>query len=311
MAVTADRAAALPGPLRSLVRQQLLFKLGDDLDYSQGGFRASELPTFVPGRAVDVERHLEVQVARPAVGVEAMVAEVAAHAPVPSRAPTAIGSLPRQVAAADLLAHVDLEGAPRRLPLGVGERTLAAAGLVLYEGEHGLIAGPARSGRTTALAVAGTGARHAGWRTVVVAGRRSPLGRNGSLGPVVGPDALAEDLGPALDGPGDGSPVLLLVDDAETVDPDGRVLPDVLVRTDVVVVCAGRADTLRGLYSHWTRTVRQSRAGLLLQPDIDLDGDLLSVRLPRRTTTAIGPGRGYLCSGGEVDLLQVAQIRSG
>ncbi|HEU5150080.1 MAG TPA: FtsK/SpoIIIE domain-containing protein [Iamia sp.] len=305
MVVTADRGAALPGPLRSLVRQQLLFKLGDDLDYSQGGFRASELPTFVPGRAVDVERHLEVQVARPAEGFEAALATVAATAPAPTRAPTAIGSLPRQVAVAGLLPHVDLGGSPRRLPLGIGERTLAPAGLVLYEGEHALVAGPARSGRTTTLAVAGAGARHAGWRTVVVAGRRSPLGRDGGLGPVLGPDALADDLGPALDA--GAGPVLLLVDDVEAVDPDGRVMPDVLARPDVVVLCAGRADTLRGLYSHWTRTVRQSRAGLLLQPDIDLDGDLFSVRLPRRTTTAIGPGRGYLCAGGEVDLLQVAQ----
>ncbi|HEX7132571.1 MAG TPA: FtsK/SpoIIIE domain-containing protein [Iamia sp.] len=308
MAVTADRGAALPGPLRSLVRQQLLFKLGDDLDYSQGGFRAAELPAFVPGRAVDVERHLEVQVARPAAGIEASVAALAARTAAPTRVPTAIGSLPREVAVDSLGDHVDLDGSPRRLPIGVSERTLSAAGLVLYEGEHGLVAGPARSGRTTTLAVAGVGARRAGWRTVVVAGRRSPLGRDGSLGPVVGPDALADDLAPALDGPGDGSPVLLLVDDVEAVDPDGKVMPEVLGRPDVVVLCAGRADTLRGLYSHWTRTVRQSRSGLLLQPDIDLDGDLLAVRLPRRTTTAIGPGRGYLCSGGEVDLVQVAQV---
>jgi S-DNA-T family DNA segregation ATPase FtsK/SpoIIIE len=159
--------------------------------------------------------------------------------------------------------------------------------------------------------VAGAGARHAGWATVVVAGRRSTLGRDGGLGPVVAPDAM-DDLGPALDAAGaEGRPVLLLVDDVEAVDPDGRVLPDVLARPDLVVVAAGRADTLRGLYSHWTRTVRQSRAGLLLQPDIDLDGDLLGVRLPRRTTTAIGPGRGYLCADGEVDLLQVAQRADG
>ncbi len=88
------------------------------------------------------------------------------------------------------------------------------------------------------------------------------------------------------------------------------MLPGILERPDVVVVAAGRADALRSLYSHWTRTVRASRVGLLLQPDVDVDGDLLSVRLPRRTTTAIGPGRGYLCAGGEVDLVQVAQVTS-
>ncbi|QYG91662.1 FHA domain-containing protein [Iamia sp. SCSIO 61187] len=308
IAATADRSAALPGPLRSLVRQQLLFKLGDDLDYSQGGFRGAELPEFVPGRALDVERHLEVQVARPAEGVDAAIAAIAGAVPTLRRPPTGIGALPRQVPVATVVDHVDLAGSPRRLPLGISERTLGPAGLVLYEGEHALVAGPARSGRTTALAVAGAGAGHAGWRTVVVAGRRSSLGRDGSLGPVISPDALADGLGPALDGPGDGSPVLLLVDDVETVDPDGAVMPGVLGRPDVVVLCAGRADTLRGLYSHWTRTLRQSRAGLLLQPDIDLDGDLLSVRLPRRTTTAIGPGRGYLCGGGDLELLQVAQV---
>ncbi len=309
LAVSVDRTVTLPASLRGLVRQVLLFRLGDDLDYAQAGFRTTDLPEFVPGRAVDSERHLEVQVARPAGGVAAEVAAVAALHPAPQRVPMPIGSLPRDVALAEVSSAVDLSGVPRRVPIGVSETTLAPAGFTLYPGEHALVAGPARSGKTTTLAVAGAVARDAGWTTAVVAARRSTLGADGDLGPVLRPADLAGDLVALLDGGGraEGTPLLLLVDDIEQVDPDGAVMPSVLGRDDVVVVGAGRADTLRGLYSHWARTLRHSRAGLLLQPDVDLDGDLLSVRLPRRTTTSISAGRGYLCAGGEVELVQIAQ----
>ncbi len=308
MAVSVDRTTTLPAPLRGLVRQVLLFRLGDDLDYSQAGFRTTELPEFVPGRAVDGERHLEVQVARPAEGFAVEVAAVGALHPTPERRPVAIGSLPREVPVGDVAESADLDGTPRRLPLGVSEVTLAPVGLTLYPGEHALVAGPARSGKTTTLAVVGAVARAAGWPTAVVAPPRSALGADGDLGPVVRPDDLAGGLSPLLDerGPG-GTPLLVLVDDIELVDPDGMVMEGVLGRDDVLVVGAGRADTLRGLYSHWARTLRGSRAGLLLVPDVDLDGDLLAVRLPRRTTTPISAGRGYLCAGGEVELVQVAQ----
>ncbi|WCO67799.1 FtsK/SpoIIIE domain-containing protein [Iamia majanohamensis] len=307
MAVSADRTTTLPAPLRGLVRQLLLFRLGDDLDYSQAGFRTTELPEFVPGRAVDGELHLEVQVARPARGVDAEVADVAALHPAPRRPPAHIGALPRDVPVAAVAGAVALDGTPRQLPVGVSEATLGPAGFTLYPGEHALVAGPARSGKTTALAVAGTVARTAGWATAVVAARRSALGGDGDLGPVLRPEAVAAELPGLLDGRGaDAPPLLLLVDDIDLVDADAT-MEEALGRDDVVVVGAGRADTLRGLYSHWSRSLRRSRAGLLLVPDVDLDGDLLSVRLPRRTTTPIAAGRGYLCAGGEVELVQVAQ----
>lgn len=302
---TADRGAALPGALRSLVRQQVLFRLGDDIDYVQAGFRAANLPEFVPGRALDAERELEVHVARPGAGFEAALADVGRLHPAPTRVPTPVGALPREVTVEDIAVGLDLSGSPRRLPLGIGERTLAPSGFVLYEGEHALVAGPARSGRTTALRVVADLAGRAGWERVVVAGRRSPLSRTEDVGTLVPPEAVADDLVDVLDAR--TGHTLLLVDDVEGVDTDGKTMPALLTRPDLVIVAAGRADSLRSMYSHWTRALRQSRAALLLQPDIDIDGDLVSVRLPRRSTTAIGPGRGYLCLGGEVDLLQLAQ----
>ena len=52
--------------------------------------------------------------------------------------------------------------------------------------------------------------------------------------------------------------------------------------------------------------MRASRTGLLLQPDLDLDGDLLGCHLPRRAPVPIGRGRGWLVNDGDARLVQVA-----
>ena len=106
---------------------------------------------------------------------------------------------------------------------------------------------------------------------------------------------------------------MLLVDDAEQFDDADQAIAGLLgARTDdLKVVAAGRSDDLRSLYSHWTRTVRKSRAGVLLQPNIDYDGELLGVTLPRRSPVAMTVGRGYLAAGGTVDLLQAAGPNAG
>ena len=60
-------------------------------------------------------------------------------------------------------------------------------------------------------------------------------------------------------------------------------------------------------YAPWIREVRKDGTGLLLDPDLDLDGELLSVSLPRRSNVVFPPGRGYLVAGGTVRLIQVAR----
>jgi len=52
--------------------------------------------------------------------------------------------------------------------------------------------------------------------------------------------------------------------------------------------------------------VRDSRSGLLLIPDVDLDGDLFGLTLPRIRRLAPLPGRGYLTGDGAVSGVQVA-----
>ena len=104
-----------------------------------------------------------------------------------------------------------------------------------------------------------------------------------------------------------GRPAVLLVDDAERVDDDGTLAALVAaVRPRLHVVAAGRPDVVRSLYGHWTAAVRRSRLGILLQPDLDVDGDLLGAVLPRRQPVAPLPGRGHLVVDGRPELVQLA-----
>src|SRR5205807_10402479 len=77
-------------------------------------------------------------------------------------------------------------------------------------------------------------------------------------------------------------------------------------RPDVHIVAAARADALRPLYGHWTQTVRGSKLGVLLRPNLDLDGELLGTPLPRRVPVAMRDGRGYLVDSSGLDILQAA-----
>ena len=42
-------------------------------------------------------------------------------------------------------------------------------------------------------------------------------------------------------------------------------------------------------YGGWLRELRKDEHGLLLDPDLDVDGDLFGVRLPRRTNAVFPP----------------------
>ena len=101
-------------------------------------------------------------------------------------------------------------------------------------------------------------------------------------------------------------PVFLLVDDAERMDDTDQSLAGVVSsgQSGLCVIAAGRAADLRSLYSHWTKTLRKSRLGVLLQPDVDYDGDLLGATLPRKAPGAITTGRGYIGVGGQMALIQ-------
>jgi DNA segregation ATPase FtsK/SpoIIIE, S-DNA-T family len=121
------------------------------------------------------------------------------------------------------------------------------------------------------------------------------------------PGALRRVLQAAVDDP---RRWLVLVDDAPGFeDEDGLLKSLVHARRDGLhLVGSARTDELRGDYGQWHRRLRRSRNGVLLQPDLPGDGELLGARLPRRVPVPMSvPGRGFLVSSGSAGVVQLAR----
>ena len=310
-AMTTTRVKAIPSAIDEVTTQKWLFRLADRYDYSSAGIKPEQMPADVNGRAVPVLTRLQTHIATPGCGARAAVEHIASrvwpHAPAK---PSVVGELPTLVRVDELDAVARLAHEPWRLPVGIGEADLKPALLESYEGEHILVAGPPRSGKSTTLLTLAAAARTAADgpeppTIAAIASRRSPLAA-ADLDQVVTDPADAAGLLAALrlrQGP-----VLVLVDNAERIDDSDHALAELLAESppNVRIAAAGRADDLRTLYSHWTKTLRRSRCGILLQPNVDMDGDLLSARIPRRAPVVMTVGRGYLCLNGGAALIQTA-----
>jgi S-DNA-T family DNA segregation ATPase FtsK/SpoIIIE len=299
--VTAKQPSDVPTRVGSLVGARLAFRLADRYDYSGLGVPTVD-PPDMPGRAFETGSGREIQVAlcHPD-GAAAAVA--AGRWGEPTIAPWSIATLPADVAVADVMGAGHISPDEWFLPLGIGDTALTPAGLILRDGEHALITGPARSGKSTALATVATVARaaHPGLRISAILPRRSPLTDCQGIDDVF----ASEDLG-ALGGL-EGSH-LLLIDDAELVG-DCPFLADLIKsrRPNVRVVAAGSADAIRGLYGHWTQDIRRSRIGCALRPNVASDGDLWQTQLPRRGPERFPVGRGYLLADGQTELVQLGR----
>ncbi|MCU1520689.1 MAG: cell division protein FtsK, partial [Arthrobacter sp.] len=307
-AVSTTRAKAVPSAMNEVTLQKWLFRLADAYDYSSLGVRGKEIPAALPGRCVDPRTSLQMHVATPGIGVEAAVDRVRqAWEHAPAKTP-AIRRLPSDVTMLELGVEPRLEAEPWLVPVGIREADLAPAFLEIYEGEHALVAGPARSGKSTlllALAAALRGAPTSRGPAQVwgICDRRSPLALAGLDRVAVGTDEVPALLAALRLERG---PVFLLIDDAERFEDGDLSIAGVVAsgQPGLCVIAAGRSADLRGLYSHWTKTLRKSRLGVLLQPDVDYDGELLGAVLPRRAPVALTAGRGYIAVGGQLALIQ-------
>ena len=100
---------------------------------------------------------------------------------------------------------------------------------------------------------------------------------------------------------------VVFVDDADRIDTAGPL--EDLARSapvHVTLIAAVRSSAARAGFGHWTRQVRTSGVGLILQPDNSVDGEILSVRLPRSERLEQRPGRGYLVQSGTAVDIQLA-----
>jgi S-DNA-T family DNA segregation ATPase FtsK/SpoIIIE len=313
-AVSTTRAKAVPSAMNEVTLQRWLFRLADNYDYSSLGVRGKAIPAELPGRCVDPRTSLQMHVATPGIGLKAAVDRVRqSWAQAPAKT-AAIRRLPSDVTMLDLGVEPRLETEPWLIPVGIQEADLSPAFLEIYEGEHALVAGPARSGKSTLLialaaALRGAAAAHGPAQVWGICDRRSPLALADLDRVAVG----AEDV-PALLASLrlERGAVFLLIDDAERFEDADQSIAGVVAsgQPGLCVIAAGRAADLRGLYSHWTKTIRKSRLGVLLQPDINYDGELLGAVLPRKAPVAMTTGRGYIGVGGQMSLIQAVSAES-
>ena len=305
---TGDRAGAIPSAWVALSRQKLLLRLADPSEFSSFDIPRNAVPGYVPGRALVVATRQVVQIGHPGTELTIAATEVAQRWTGAPRTAYPVVLLPERITADQLymsgaVAATGTE--PWSIPVGFTDSNLAPAALKLYEHEHALIAGPPRSGRSSALvAIAATVLAGMDPPTMVAfAPRRSPL--RDLPAPVVVCSDYA-DLERTLDPI--GGRVLLLVDDADTVNDALGVIDRWIAKSGAGrhVIAAGRNDGIRRQYGLWTQKVRDGRCGVLLVPDHELDGDLLGVALPRQHRMAPVPGRGYLVTDGALDGVQLA-----
>ncbi len=303
---TAKQPGDVPGQVAAAVAAKLAFRLADRYDYAAVGIAVDE-PAAHPGRCFASATGHEIQIALPHPdGLAAAVAELSAAGPTPSRPPAPIGILPSVVKVPELAEAARIVGEQWVLPVGIGDTDLEPVGFLLHDGDHALVAGPGRSGKSTTLETIASlvAACRPDVEIHCVTPRRSPLLDCPEV-TRIDPCDLDEAIGVIV---ASGAEHLVLVDDAEFVDGCEALTSLLAGRAPGVhLVAAGNADALRAGYGHWTQTLRRSRLGVALRPNPSVDGDLWQVTLPRRTTAGFPPGRGYLIADGRIELVQVAR----
>ena len=295
--ITGDRSA-LAARVASAVARKYVLRLADRADYALAGISPGAIPgSMPPGRAVCAETGAEVQFAylgadSTTAAQQRALAEVAGRVgrPEPGRAPFRIRPLPSRVTRASL----DVDD-PGMTLLGVGGDEASPVAIDLFAGDARLlVAGPPRSGRTTALRLILEQLRRGAQTEVwVAAPRRSGLV---AVAQQCGIEVVTPDDPPSRVHAPDGCRSMLLVDDSEAfVDtPIGDALTELVRRAapDFAAVVAARSDELAVTYRGVAHEVRRSRAGLLLQPGTG-DGELVGLRLARTRPVRL-PGRGVL-----------------
>jgi S-DNA-T family DNA segregation ATPase FtsK/SpoIIIE len=329
--VAGDRSVLL-GKLAGAIEDRLCLRLADRSDYSLAGLSPRKLPDELrAGQAFRTADARECQIAllgAPDPGeVDAsgsgqaaalsLIAERWSKRPAPAHRPFRVDVLPPRLSL-DEARSLDGWGAGPLTPIvGVGGDELApiAVDLETY-GPGFTVAGPRRSGRSTALLGIATSVTQAGGTVVVLAPRRSPLrsldGQPGVAAVVTESNPSPQDFVEVLNAV-EGH-LMIVVDDAELLHPSDiqellqQVLRDGRDQGHAMVVGGTTEELLRAMRG-FTFDARSSRAGLLLTPESHLQGELLGVRLPRSAVFTGPPGRGILALPGRTTLVQVPLVQ--
>ncbi|MEM8923277.1 MAG: FtsK/SpoIIIE domain-containing protein [Actinomycetota bacterium] len=294
---------AFSSALANAVPRRIVMRLADPNAYSSFGIRPKEVPSLPAGRAVDPDGIVELHVAALDDDlVPRFVAAVADAWPKVTRPPAPVGVLPNEVCLTEVASASRFDGDDWQVAIGRSGLDLGPALLSLTGGEHALVAGPPRSGKSSVLATLARQIRRSRPDVPVTA----LLGRDGPLA-----DVEAGIWTQQADEPLDdwirlvlttSGRRVVLIDDADRI-TDASMARIVECRDDkLTIVVAGRIDELKG-FGHWSKPLQRSRTGVLLRPATG-DGDLLRVNLGAKLAR-FDVGRGYLVNDGERELVQV------
>lgn len=314
--LTASRRGALPAALAAHFGQRLVLRMPTEEDMLSLGLdaktvRGARLPVGRGFTQDGQEFHIAVAARN---GKITPIADAVSAVPDDGAVPvSAIGVLPAHVPRASLPVAVGLD----RVPLGISDEHLAPA-MVDLSDMHLLVVGPYRSGRSTALGTLAHGVRkaHGDAPMHLFAPRRSPLLELDIwTSTATGADHCSEAAVSLLErhtaGNIGGEPAFLFIDDGGELNAALIVSQlEQLVRSSrdsrLRILAAVESGAARGIGNSWIREMRREGHGVLLQPDLAADGDLLMARLPRRVAVRLLPGRGFLVAKGTAELIHVA-----
>ncbi len=314
VALTADRAGAVPASISSSIQRKVVLRLADD------GYGMLDVPSDILGAKSPAGRAIvdgfETQIA--ILGGSGVVAEQSAStgrlADAMRRAGVAdvdpIGALPKEYPQSELPRTV---GAPPVPVLGLGDLDLGPAG---FEPVGTLLlAGPPASGRSTALRSIATAVLRfdPAARLYYFGNTRSPLSREPlwteAATAVDQVAALARDLAAAVADPETEGRIAVFIEsigDFLQTPADGAILEltRAIKRSDHLLVAEAETSAWGSSWPLFGE-IKNGRRGLLLQPE-SVEGDiLLKTALPRMNRSEFPPGRGVFIARGAFSRVQL------
>ncbi|MDN5768155.1 MAG: FHA domain-containing protein [Humibacillus sp.] len=312
--VVAGGRAVSTGRLSGLLQRRIVLSMPDPLELTLAGIDARRANTpLPPGRGFELPGGQLVQLAHIGVSVDdanqlAAVTSAADLARLRSH-DVPLGDLPWQVRALPTcVTPAELHQDGRRLAIGLGGDDATTVHLdPASSGRRLLVAGPARSGRSTTLALLAQQLLAAGRPVALVPGRRSRLRELGGLPGLHLLDSADRDGFVELRR---ATPELgILVDDAENLSgtPMEAALLEATAIVDSaegVVVVVAETQRALGLFRGLVPEVARDGCGVLLSPSSPADGDLLRVRVD--VPNERRPGFGFVVAEGSCTPVQIA-----
>ncbi|MES5824386.1 FtsK/SpoIIIE domain-containing protein [Streptomyces sp. RG80] len=319
--LTGDRTL-LVGRIATLTEDKYGLRLADRGDFSALGIQARKVPEEIPpGRGFRNEFGTETQFAllsedttgQGQAAALAAIGEAAAarDAAVPrTHRPFRVDSLPSRIAFPEAWEMRDPDASRSKLfaLAGIGGDEIVGFGPDLAEGVPSfVIAGPAKSGRSTVLLNFAHSFLAQGVRIVIAAPRQSPLrqldGTEGVLKVFTGDDIDEDEFEELIDEASLEEPIVVLIDDGELLeDCDAESQMKKIVsrgaERGLGLVIAGDEEDVCSGFSGWQVDAKKARRGILLSPQETSSGDLIGVRLNRGLVGGqITPGKGMLHLG--------------